>query len=305
MDITRRKLVQGAMAGSTLLLTPFETQAAPLLRFRFVHLTDLHIQPELGAIDGVALAVRRILRLKPRPNFLLVGGDSIMDALNVSRERAELQFRLLQEAFKPLRMPIHYAIGNHDIYGWTSKDILATDPEYGKKLFAEKTHQSEPYRTFDFKGWRFFILDSVQATKEKGWRAEIDDTQLQWLKDELTKTDVRRPLVFMTHVPLMTLFTQYTTGTTAATPDSLIVRNGKEVRELFKNHNVKAVLQGHTHVVEDCIYTKTHYITSGAICGEWWKGPRLGVHKEGFAVFDVAGSNFKWQYVPYGWRARM
>ena len=46
------------------------------------------------------------------------------------------------------------------------------------------------------------------------------------------------------------------------------------------------------------------YITGGAICGDWWKGKRLGVHPEGFSVVTVAGDDLTWKYVPYGWTAR-
>jgi predicted phosphodiesterase len=84
----------------------------------------------------------------------------------------------------------------------------------------------------------------------------------------------------------------------------MIVRNGKEVRDLFKDYAVKAVLQGHTHVTENCFYAGTQYITSGAVCGSWWQGPRLGVDPEGFSVCDVNGDRLSWQYVSYGWKVR-
>jgi len=46
------------------------------------------------------------------------------------------------------------------------------------------------------------------------------------------------------------------------------------------------------------------YITGGAICGDWWKGKRLGVHPEGFSVVSVSGDDLTWRYVPYGWTPR-
>ena len=302
--ITRRELLGGAMLSGAALTLPIPALAKEA-RFRFVHFTDLHIQPELGASEGVALAIKKLLALRPRPDFVITGGDHVMDWLKVSRERADVQFRLLTEALKPLEMPIYNAVGNHDIYGW-SKDSPATltDPGYGKQMFAERIAKGPTYRSFDHKGWHFIILDSLAPTPDRGWHGLIDDAQLGWLKSDLEKVGTKAPVFLITHIPLMTLFNQITKGTTDPTPDALIVANGKEVRDLFAPHNVRAVLQGHTHVVEDCLYTGTHYITSGAVCGEWWKGPRLGVHPEGFAVYDVHGERFDWQYVPYGWRAR-
>lgn len=305
MEITRRGLIGGMIAGGAAMTMPLEISAAGR-GFRFVHMTDLHIQPELGAADGVALAVKKVLALKPRPQFVIFGGDNIMDALNVTKERADLQFHLLSEALKPLEMPVHYAVGNHDVYGWGNKEAQKTDARYGKALFAEKVNQKETYYAFEYGACGFIVLDSIAAKESGGWVAEIDDAQMQWLENTLKQVGQRNDPVFVvSHVPIMTLFTQYTLGTTFATPNSLIVGNGKAVRDLFKGYNVKAVLQGHTHVVEDCAYTGTHYITSGAVCGEWWKGPRLGVHPEGFGVYDVRADMFEWKYVPYGWKARV
>ncbi len=305
MEITRRGLLGGMMAGAAALTLPLGSEAKGR-GFRFVHMTDLHIQPELGATDGVKLAVQKVLSLKPRPSFIVFGGDAIMDALKVTRERADLQFRLLAEALKPLEMPVHYAVGNHDVFGWGDKDAKQSDPAYGKALFAEKINQKETYSLVEFGGCAFIFLDSIAPKEGGGWQGLIDETQMQWLKDTLKKVgSPRRPIFLICHVPLMTLFTQYTLGTLFPSVPAEIVSNGKAVRDLFKDYNVKAVLQGHTHVVEECIYTGTHFITGGAVCGEWWKGPRLGVHPEGFGVYDVAGNDFKWEYVPYGWKARV
>jgi len=63
-------------------------------------------------------------------------------------------------------------------------------------------------------------------------------------------------------------------------------------------------LQGHTHVVEECTYMGTQYITGGAVCGDWWKGKRLGRHPEGFGVVTVQNDSLTYRYVPYGWSVR-
>jgi Icc protein len=302
--LSRRDLFAGAASlGLAAAFRPVFGQPSPAQKFRFVHITDLHIQPELGAADGVAMAVRKLLSLRPRPDFVLIGGDHVMDLLKVTRDRADLQFNLLTEALKPMEMPVYSAVGNHDVYGWSAQSpITESDPEYGKKLFADKFAKAPLYRSFDHKGWHFAILDSIQP-RGRDYRLAVDDAQLQWLKDDLEKAGAT-PTVVMTHGPILTAFMQYTLATTAPTPDGLIVANGKEVQDIIAKHNVKAVLQGHTHVVEEIDYLGTKYITAGAICGDWWKGWRLGVHPEGFAVCDLEGDKFTWQYMPYGWKAR-
>lgn len=276
---------------------------APKAKFRFVHITDLHIQPELGAADGVAMAVQKILSLKPRPDFVLIGGDHVMDLLKVTHERADLQFALLTESLKPVEMPVYSAVGNHDVYGWNAQSpVTESDPEYGKKMFADKFAKAPLYRSFDHKGWHFVILDSIQP-KGRDYHLAVDDAQMQWLKSDMEKV-ANQPTIVMVHGPIVTAFMQYTAAATAPTPDGLIVANGTEVQNLLAKHNVKAVLQGHTHIVEEIDYLGTKYVTAGAISGDWWKGWRLGVHPEGFAVCDVDGDKFSWQYVTYGWKAR-
>jgi hypothetical protein len=41
------------------------------------------------------------------------------------------------------------------------------------------------------------------------------------------------------------------------------------------------------------------FITSGAVCGNWWKGLWLG-NPEGFAMLTVKGENISWRYETYG-----
>ncbi len=294
--ISRRELIVGA--GALSLGLP-KIDVTP--GFRFLHVTDLHLQPELGAPDAVSKMVKKILALETRPDFVLLGGDHVMDVNICSPERANLQFKLLAEALKPLEMPLYSTIGNHDIYGWDAKSpASALDPLYGKRMFAEKFGKRPEYYSFDHKGWHFIVLDSISA-KGKGWHGRIEDDQLTWLKSDLPKD---RPSVVLTHVPIFTMCMQYLSGTLAPGSDTLQVANGKEVWEVLRGGNVKAVLQGHTHIVEDCEYLGTHFVTGGAVCGDWWKGKRLGVHHEGFMVYDTAGDTYKNRYVPYGWMAR-
>lgn len=297
--LTRRSLLGGALVT----MAGLAHASARPAKFRFVHLTDLHIQPELGAAEGIKLAFRKVLSLRPRPAFVLLGGDLLMDLLAVDQGRAEVQVRLLQEALKPLEMPCYYSVGNHDVYGWTRRSASKDEPGYGKAMFAERIVRGPLYTAFDHGGWRFYMLDSIQPAAN-GWKAGIDDAQLEWLAGDLAGAPADQPKVMVTHVPVATAFAQFTQSATAAAPDSLIVANGKAVCDLARKHNVRLVLQGHTHVVEDIAYANTRYITSGAVSGNWWRGKRLGIFSEGFSVFDVDGSRLNWQYVEYGWKAR-
>lgn len=303
--LSRRDVLTGAAAlGVGGLLRPAEAVLSlPKRKFRFVHFTDVHIEPERGAPSGTALAVRKLLALRPRPDFVIVGGDHVMDALSVGRERADVQFRLVAEALKPLEVPVHSIVGNHDVFGWGNKDATQNDPLYGKKMIEERVLKGPSYYSFDFGGWHFTLLDSIQPVDGNGWHATIDDAQLAWLDRDLASAGTA-PKVVVTHVPALTLYPQYRISTMAAPNDELILRNGRDIQSLCQKHGVRAVLQGHTHVVESCDYAGTRYVTGGAVCGNWWKGWLFGVHPEGFMVFDVDGDALSNRYVPSGWKAQ-
>ncbi len=74
----------------------------------------------------------------------------------------------------------------------------------------------------------------------------------------------------------------------------------QDLRELFEASNVKLVLQGHVHIREQFEYNGIRYITSGAVSGSWWNGPRYG-HPEGYATVSFSGEDFTWTYHTYGW----
>ena len=79
--------------------------------------------------------------------------------------------------------------------------------------------------------------------------------------------------------------------------------NNREVLERFRDHNLVLVLQGHAHVKELLRWRETTFITGGAICARWWRGPYYGT-KEGFCVVELGPDGIEWEYVDYGWQAR-
>jgi 3',5'-cyclic-AMP phosphodiesterase len=266
--------------------------------FRFVHLTDIHIFGDLSAPKGVAQCVQRVLDLSPRPDFILTGGDMVFDLLGASDHAATDQLRLLKEAFKPFEMPVHYTIGNHDLYGLSKR---RGDPDYAKKFF-EDNLQRKTYISFDHKGSHFVILDNIQASKTRQWYSEVDQAQIEWLRNDLAKVG-QKPVVVCCHVPLFSDFGNVATRLMKRNRDTMLCSNALEVHSVLAKHNVKLVLQGHTHIVEHVVQGSIPYFTAGSVCGEWWKGPRLGTYKEGFTVVDVNLAGVQTTYLNYGWHS--
>ncbi|MCK5455473.1 MAG: metallophosphoesterase [Melioribacteraceae bacterium] len=265
--------------------------------FQFVFLTDIHLQQEKNAVEGFKQAIDTVNKLNP--DFVITGGDLIMDALGQTYGRADSLYNLYNEVSKDFEMPLYNTLGNHEIYGiYKSSDADKTHPEYGEKMFEKRLGKS--YYAFDHKGWKFMIINSVEDTKRNGYIGLIDEEQIEWIKEELQKTDSTTPIVISTHIPFITVYNQIYSGSTVQNDSSLVVSNSKEVIDLFKDHNLKLVLQGHLHTVEDINVDGIHFITGGAVSAKWWSGANRGF-EEGFVLISVKGDNFDWQYVDYGW----
>jgi len=144
------------------------------------------------------------------------------------------------------------------------------------------------------------VLDGIEDTGESSYIGKVDSIQMEWIKEDLKKVNPEKPVVINIHIPLVTAYMQVIYGAMAPNEENEIVINSKEVLDLFDGHNLKIVLQGHMHFLED-IYTQgTHFITGGAVCARWWQGKEYGL-EEGFVVVHIKDNEFTWEYFDYGW----
>jgi len=303
----RRFLSLSAMATGAAML-PGRAFASPETpgSFDYIFLTDTHLQPELAAADGCAMAFRKAAKL--HADFAIQGGDHVFDALAVDRKKADSLFDLYSHTEQALGLKVHHTIGNHDQFGVFPKSgVEPGSPGYGKQLFTERVGPT--YYSFDHKGYHFIVLDTVQPTPDRSWEARIDAPQLDWLKADLGKLASGIPVIVTAHVPLVTGFASYTapnTGGSGTTPPSahpqLVVDNAWEALPLLQQHNVLAVFQGHTHVNEVVSFHGTQFITSGAVSGNWWHGTRLGT-PEGFTVVSLRNGKLSFRYETYGFQS--
>lgn len=236
-------------------------------------------------------------------DFAFMGGDHVFDAMGVDASRAKVLFDLYQRTEQMLEMKLYHTIGNHDLFGVDPKSGIAPkDPAYGKKLYEDRIGRKTHY-SFDHKGYHFFVLDSVQPTEDRQWDARIDDAQIAWLAGDLQKTIPGTPIIGVIHVPLVTAFSNYVPPTPAGGKyNTLSVANAAQIVGLLEQHDVLAVLQGHTHINEIVLYKGTQYITSGAVCGNWWHGSRMGV-PEGFMIVSLREGKISTRYETYGFKS--
>ena len=314
LDRRRFLSLSAASAAATALPSLAQQPAQPAIKagsLRLIFFTDTHTQPELRANEGTALALQKIRSLKP--DLCIQGGDHVMDIAAVPRDRSLMLLDLYGKTEHALDgIPIQHVIGNHDVFGRSpDSHVEPSDPLYGKKAF-EQRFQTKTYRSFDRSGYHFILLDSIQITDQRDFTALIDPEQLAWLGQDLAATPAGTPILVASHVPLVSAAPQYSPPSDKAAQAAayeaatglhgFLLGNARQVIDLFEGHNVIAVFQGHTHINETVYWRNTPYITSGAVCGNWWQGSRWGT-PEGFTVVELAGGNAHWHYETYGWKS--
>ncbi len=196
-------------------------------------------------------------------------------------------------------MPVYNTMGNHEVFGLYEKSgIEPIHPYYGKRLFEQRIGKT--YYSFDKENWHFMVLDVIGITPERKYIGYVDSVQMEWVKKDLAKLDSNTNIVVSVHIPFVTTFLQYYYGPLEANGPGLVVTNGPEVLDLFDGRNLKLVLQGHTHILEDVFIDNTHFLTGGAVSARWWHGPNHQV-EEGFLFLKVYKDHFEWDYIDYGW----
>jgi 3',5'-cyclic AMP phosphodiesterase CpdA len=294
-------LAGGAAAAAALSTSTLFAATKPE-SFEFLFLTDTHIQPELNAAQGCDMAFKKARGMKAE--FAIQGGDHVFDSMDVTKEKAVQLFDLYGKTEQDLGFKVHHTCGNHDCFGIGSKGKIGQgDQAYGKKMYEERFGPA--HYSFDHKGVHFIVLDSVLPNEDSsGYTGHILDDQLAWIASDLAKLPAKMPVIVTTHIPLVTAFESYEKqpANHRSARGSLSINNSEEVIKIFDQHNIVGVLQGHTHVWETVTWHGVPYVTGGAVCGNWWKGTRMGT-PEGYTVVRVANGKMDVRYETYGFKA--
>ena len=259
--------------------------------FSFVFMTDAHLDYQGESLKYFAQAIDTVNKMKP--DFVITGGDMVSDVNNVRETYADSLFNLYLKEIKKFDMPVYTTIGNHDITGLRSRsDVKPDNPMYGKGMYQKKV--GERFFAFDHKGWKFFILDDLKVLEdERRVVGHFDAEQMDWIKSELAKTDTLTPIAVSCHIALITTIRKFQIGSMAGTEDFSAVDNSIEFYDLFKDHKLKLVLQGHEHFLE-VIYAKDiYFVTGSSVSGGWIVPPKT----RGMVLFDISGDEISWKYI--------
>ncbi|MBK1876776.1 metallophosphoesterase family protein [Pelagicoccus mobilis] len=283
-----------------------QTPQAPKRSLRIAHMTDIHVMSGKNAPEKMAMALQHVQSLSDKPDLILNGGDSIMDALKKSKAETRAQWREWRAVLKnELELPFRSAIGNHDVWGWALDD-RRRNVDYGKNWAMEELGLKDRYYSFSQAGWQFVVLDSVyfDAASSKGYTARLDEKQFAWLAQTLAELDASKPICILSHIPIIS-FCPFFDGENEKSgnwhvPGPWMHIDARRIKDLFAQHsNIKLALSGHIHLADQVRYLGIDYLCNGAVCGGWWDGPYQEFPPAYVLVDLYEDGSHKSEFVPY------
>lgn len=283
-----------ALIGSTLLPSLSFANEEKKKPLRFAFLSDIHVKPGTIPETGMAKALNHIQKLSPKVDFIINGGDSIMDALAIDKANTEIQWNLFKSILqKENSLPVYHTIGNHDVWGWFIKENKPeSDRLYGKVWVVETLQMKNRFYSYSKGNWKFIVMDSTQLNPAGGYIAKIDEEQLTWLEQELAGTPANQFICIVSHIPILSICAGLFFDKTEANGDLKIQRNlmhtdFMQLKKIFMKYpNLKVCLSGHIHLQDELDYLGVKYYCNGAISGNWWKGS-FQEFAPAYAVFEL------------------
>lgn len=287
----------------------FALQRAPAHggRLTFVHASDTHIAPaSVGRMQRLRALVDSL-----RPDFVLITGDLVRDALRVGEVEARGYYDLFQEQVAPVPVPLYTVPGNHEIFG-IERDrsgVAADHPLYGRTMY--RHYRGPDYYSFNAGGVHFVALNTVDIDDTR-YYGHVDSLQLAWLERDLAVVPAGTPVVTFNHIPFFTAVETINGYNDAPPAPSVITVNGKAAfRHTVSNardviarvapHPYPLALAGHMHVRELLRYPgiATRFDQGAAIVGA--SGGPLMKFPSGITLYSISRSIVgEGRFIPLG-----
>ena len=244
--------------------------------FTFMHASDTHVSAQtVGRLQQL-----RTIAEKYRPDFVLVSGDLVRDALRVGEEEARGYYDLYTEEVRRFPVPVWSVPGNHENFGIERHLSLvsAAHPLYGKGMYRQRLGPN--YYSFTRGGVHFVGLDSVDIA-DLWYYGHVDDVQLAWLKADLSHVPSDMPVVTFNHIPFASALdgvSGYRDDGAAPTLIKVagrtvfrhIVSNFSDVLATIGSRDWPLALGGHLHTRESISFgstVRTRFHQAAAVVG--------------------------------------
>jgi 3',5'-cyclic AMP phosphodiesterase CpdA len=244
--------------------------------FSFVHASDTHVSAQsVGRLQQL-----RALAEERRPDFVLVTGDLVRDALRVGEEEARGYYDLYTNEIRRFPVPVWSVPGNHENFGIERHLSLvsASHPLYGKGMYRARLGPN--YYSFTRGGVHFVGLDSV-GISDLWYYGHIDPTQLAWLRADLERVPEGTPVVTFNHIPFISAVEPMSGFRDDGAAPTLIkvgdrtvfrhvVSNFSEILPILQSRDWPLALAGHGHIRESIRYEsaiRTRFHQAAAVVG--------------------------------------
>ena len=246
----------------------FALQTAPAPRtFTFVHASDTHIAP--ANVDRT----RRMRHLVDslRPDFTIVTGDLIRDAMSQQEPLSRSYFELFEAEIRGFAKPIWTVPGNHDHFGIipSRSHVPDTHPLYDRGMYRQ--YRGPDYYSFTYGGVHFVALNTLMRD-DSAYYGRVDSLQLAWLRRDLAAIAPGVPVVTFNHIPMVSAW-EILTGfadmplvssvrmVDGKTTDRHTVANVIEVMTAIRGHPWVLALGGHMHASEKLVFQTEGVLT--------------------------------------------
>lgn len=229
----------------------------------FVHASDTHVSAQsVGRLRRVREMVDSIA-----PDFVIITGDLVRDALRVTEAEARGYYELLEAELAAFSVPVYTVPGNHEKFGIERHNSLIgkDHPLYGNRMY--RTYRGPNYHAFHAGGVLFMGLDDVDYD-DLWYYGNVDSLQLAWMDGILARTGADTPVVTFGHIPFMSAnMTRYGYTDEGLAPTLIRIDGVDRFRHVVANHEevlrrvgdrLAVALAGHIHVREI-----TEYETQG------------------------------------------
>jgi len=223
--------------------------------FYAVIVSDTHISRDESKIERLNKLSEMINKgVLPNVEFVVNTGDVVSrvygDYRDGDPDSSDNRLRRAVGSFSLLRVPWYFAMGNHDYKIGPDRDSDTYFPqdeiEMMEVLWKRETG-FQPYYSFDHKGWRYIVLNSMRG---RYLHRHFDDDQMNWLNSQVSD---EKPVILFFHHPMETDNFNFW-----AHPKDLITEeNEPQFYKILNKYkiNIKGIFVGHGHRwVEDTLF---------------------------------------------------
>lgn len=249
--------------------------------FTLVALADVQIANanDLKLLEVETPKIKAYIESLGQPIYGISLGDLVWDNMPF--------FGHYRNEISKLGIPVFQVIGNHDHDKSVVNDDLNSALQY-EKFFGPT------YYSYNIGDCHFVVLDDVfyegeqmvENKLEKKYSGKITESQLNWLKQDLSHVGKDKLIILGTHIP------------TKRRVSNTQVSNNVDLYKLLEGYKVR-ILSGHSHYnYTTTISANIEENTHGAVMGEFWTGDFCNDGSpKGFSVYQINGTEINnWYY---------